>query len=118
PTRTPTPTPILTPTPTPTPTPTATPPLGVTVSLPTATVTTAVTNFTQPVVTTAINPSDNLIGFQGDVTFDETVVTFQGTPVSGAGLTASNWNVTGNVVPGGGPIRTLRISAYSSDFTP
>jgi hypothetical protein len=90
----------------------------VTVSLPTATVTTAVTNFTQPVVTSTINPSDNLIGFQGDFTFDETVVTFQATPVSSAGLTASNWNVSGNVLPGGGPIRTLRVSAFSNDFVP
>ena len=34
------------------------------------------------------------------------------------GLTAGNWNVSGNVLPGAGPIRTLRISAYSNDFTP
>ena len=35
-----------------------------------------------------------------------------------AGLTGANWNVSGNVLPGKGPIRTLRISAYSNDFTP
>ena len=35
-----------------------------------------------------------------------------------AGLTGRNWNVSGNVLPGAGPIRTLRISAYSNDFTP
>jgi hypothetical protein len=81
-------------------------------------VTTAVTSFVQPVVTTNINSSDNLVGFQGDFTFDETVVTFQSPPVSPAGLTSSNWNVSGNVLPGGGPIRTLRISAFSNDFTP
>jgi hypothetical protein len=46
------------------------------------------------------------------------VVTFQSEPVSKAGLTARNWNVSGNVLPGAGPIRTLRISAYSDDFTP
>ena len=46
------------------------------------------------------------------------MVTFQSPPVSGAGLTASNWNVSGNIIPGGGPIRTLRISAFSNDFTP
>ena len=69
-------------------------------------------------VTSAINPADNLIGFQGDFTFDETVVTFQNPPVSGAGLTGGNWNVTGNVLAGPGPIRTLRVSAYSNDFTP
>ena len=121
---TPTPSPTATPTPTPTPTPppsptaTPTPILVAMVSLPTATIDTSVTNFTQPVVTSAINPADNLIGFQGDFTFDETVVTFQNPPVSGAGLTAGNWNVTGNILAGPGPIRTLRVSAFSNDFTP
>jgi hypothetical protein len=86
--------------------------------LPTASVTTAITNFTQPVVTSAINGADNLVGFQGDFTFDSSVITFQNPPVSSAGLTATNWNVTGNIIPGGGPIRTLRISAFSNDFTP
>lgn len=105
--------------PVPTPTPTPTPPCLVsTVSLPVATVTTAVTTFVQAVTTTNLNSSDNLVGFQGDFTFDETVVTFQNPPVSGAGLTSTNWNVSGNVQPGGGPIRTLRISAFSNDFTP
>jgi len=46
------------------------------------------------------------------------VVTFQANPVSPAGLTSNNWNVSGNVIPGSGPIRTLRISAFSNDFTP
>ena len=76
------------------------------------------TTFTQPVVTSAIDPADNQVGFQGDFTFNSTVVTFQNPPVSGAGLTGSNWNVSGNVLPGGGPIRTLRVSAFSNDFTP
>jgi hypothetical protein len=70
------------------------------------------------VVTSTINASDNLVGFQGDFTFDETVITFQSPPVSSAGLTGGNWNVSGNVLPGGGPIRTLRVSAFSNDFTP
>ena len=82
-----------------------------------ATVTTAVTNFTQPVVTSAINGADNLVGFQGDFTFDSSVIAFQSTPVSSAGLTATNWNVTGNVF-GAGTIKTLRVSAFSNDFTP
>ena len=46
------------------------------------------------------------------------MVTFQRQPVRKAGITAGNWNVSGNVLPGPGPIRTLRISAYSNDFTP
>ena len=46
------------------------------------------------------------------------MVTFQVAPVQNAGLTASNWKVSGNVLLGPGPIRTLRISAFSLDFTP
>ena len=35
------------------------------------------------------------------------------------GITASNWNVSANILPGGGPTsRILRISAFSLDFTP
>ena len=112
PTASPTPTPTPAPTPSPIPGPTAIP---VTVSLPIATVDTSVTSFTQPVTTTNINAGDNLIGIQGDFTFDSTVVTFQSPPVAAAGLTASNWTVSGNVLPGGGPIRTLRISFFSND---
>jgi hypothetical protein len=70
-----------------------------------------VTTFTQPVVTSAINAADNLVGFQGDFTFDSSVLTFQSTPVSNAGLTGGNWNVLGNVL-------ALRIAAFSNDFTP
>ena len=68
--------------------------------------------------TTAIDAKSNLVGFQGDITFDERVVTFQSEPVQRAGMTSGNWNVSGNVLPGAGPIRTLRISAYSNNFTP
>jgi hypothetical protein len=69
------------------------------------------------VTTSAIDGKNNLVGFQGDFTFDERVVTFQSPPVQRAGMTAGNWNVSGNVLPGNGPIRTVRISAFSSDFT-
>ena len=68
--------------------------------------------------TSAIDAKNNLVGFQGDFTFDERVVTFQSEPVQKAGITGGNWNVSGNVLPGTGPIRTLRVSAYSNDFTP
>jgi hypothetical protein len=44
------------------------------------------------------------------------VVTFQSPPVQKAGMTGGNWNVSGNVLPGTGPMRTLRISAFSNDF--
>src|SRR5205085_5990546 len=72
----------------------------------------------EPVATTNIDASFNLVGFQGDLTFDETVVTFSAPPVQNSGLSAGNWTVTGNVIPGPGPIRTLRVSAFSNDFTP
>ena len=75
-------------------------------------------NFIAAVETSEIDAKDNLVGFQGDLTFDERVVTFESEPVQNAGLTAGNWNVSGNVLDGPGPIRTLRISAYSNDFMP
>jgi hypothetical protein len=88
------------------------------VALPEVVVDQFVTDFLAEVTTTTISAADNLVGFQCDFTFDSSVVTFQSPPVSSAGLTDGNWNVSGNVLPGEGPIRTLRISAYSNDFTP
>jgi len=77
-------------------------------------------SFTAPVKTSKIDGKSNIVGFQGDFTFDERVVTFSDPerPVQNAGLTAGNWNVSGHVLPGKGPIRTLRVSAYSTDFNP
>ena len=89
-----------------------------TLSLPDVAVDQSMTSFTAAVRTSAIDAKNELIGFQGDFTFDERVVTFQSEPVQKAGITGGNWNVSGNVLPGAGPIRTLRISAYSNDFTP
>ena len=88
------------------------------VALPEVAVDQIQSNFIAEVATSTINPSDNLVGFQGDFTFDERVITFQSEPVQKAGLTGGNWNVSGNVLDGLGPMRTLRISAYSNDFTP
>ena len=76
------------------------------------------TNFVAAVRSSDIDAKSNLVGFQGDFTFDERMVTFQNEPVQKAGLTGGNWNVSGNVLPGPGPIRTLRVSAYSNDFKP
>jgi hypothetical protein len=60
-----------------------------------------------------------LVGFQGNFVFDERLVSFdEKDPVEKAGLTKSNWVVSGHVLPGDGPIRTLRISGYSTDLTP
>jgi len=75
-------------------------------------------NFTAAVKTSEIDAKNNLVGFQGDFTFDERAITFESPPVQNAGLTAGNWNVSGNVIPGRGPMRTLRISAFSNDFAP
>ena len=88
------------------------------VALPEVAVDQSRSNFIAAVTTTAIDAKNKLVGFQGDFTFDERVVTFQSEPVQKAGITGGNWNVSGNVLPGAGPIRTLRISAYSNDFTP
>ena len=89
-----------------------------TLALPRVAIDTSVTNFIVQVATSTIDAGDKLVGFQGDFTFDERMVTFQEPPVQNAGLTAGNWNVSGNVLPGTGPLRTLRISAFSNDFIP
>lgn len=88
------------------------------VALPEVAVDQSTSDFIAAVSTSAIDVKNYLVGFQGDFTFDERVVTFQRQPVQKAGLTGGNWNVSGNVLPGEGPMRTLRISAYSNDFTP
>src|SRR5205814_7143784 len=79
-------------------------------------------DFIAAVKSSEIDANKKLIGFQGDFTFDERMVTFQEPPVQNAGLTAGNWNVSGHVLPGpgpaAGPIKTLRISAFSLDLTP
>ena len=88
------------------------------VSLPDKTFDKSATNLVAPVTTSNIDKKSNIVGFQGDFTFDERVVSFQSPPVQKAGLTGGNWNVSGNVLPGDGPIKTVRISAYSNDFVP
>ncbi len=76
-------------------------------------------NLNAAVTTTFIDASSNLVGFQADFIFDERAITFDpNQPVQPAGLTARNWNVSGNILSGKGPIRTLRISAFSEDFAP
>src|SRR5205814_9997527 len=100
----------------------------ITVSLPIATFDTSVpasTVIIEPVMTTLIDPVTtqglNYVGFQGDFLFDSAVCTFLTTspgPTQAAGLTAVNWNVSGNVLnTGPGTMKTLRISAFSNDFT-
>ena len=88
------------------------------VALPDVTLDHSKSNFIAAVSTTTIDPKNKLVGFQGDFTFDERVITFQSQPVQKSELTGGNWNVSGNVLSGTGPIRTLRVSAYSNDITP
>ncbi len=78
-------------------------PPPITVSLPTGNVTNSVSTATVillPVTTTSVDPSLNYTGFQGDFSFDETVITFSDPFVEAAGMTANNWNVTGDILPG------------------
>ena len=88
------------------------------VSLPDIALDRSMTDFVAAVTTTMIDAKNNLVGFQGDFTFDERVVSFQDPVVQKAGITGGNWNVSGNVLPGQGPIRILRVSAFSNDFVP
>jgi hypothetical protein len=93
-------------------------PVVATVELPNALVDVLANEFVTAVVTSNIDPKDNLIGFQGDFTFDSTAIGFESEPVEKAGLTSGNWTVAGAVLDGPGPIKTLRISAFSNDFVP
>src|SRR4029077_10591429 len=74
-----------------------------------------------PVTTTFIDsttPPGGLVGFQGDFTFDSSVITFASPFTQRGGLTSDpNWNVSANIL-GTGTIRTLRISAFMGSFTP
>ena len=72
------------------------------VALPEVAVDQSKSNFIAAVRTSAIDAKNKLVGFQGDFTFDERVVTFQSEPVQKAGITGGNWNVSGNVLPGSG----------------
>ena len=134
----PTPTATATVVPSPTPTATATAagtPALIKVFLPIDTFSTSVPTTTviiEPVTTTLIDNSTtqgtNLVGFQGDFTFDSAVIGFatsgvNAPPVQRAGLTSDpNWNVSSNVLPGPGPtpgtLRILRVSAFMANFVP
>jgi hypothetical protein len=74
-----------------------------------------------PVTTTFIDsttPSGGLVGFQGDFTFDSSVITFASPFTQRGGLTSDpNWNVSGDIL-GTGTIKTMRISAFMGAFVP
>ena len=82
--------------------------------------TTQIDAFPNPGPNPTPNPGDpGYVGFQGDFRFDSAVVTFQSPFVQAAGLTATNWNVSGNIINSGpGTTKVLRVSAFSLDFTP
>jgi hypothetical protein len=88
------------------------------VALPEIAIDQSMSDFNAAVTTSEIDAKNKVVGFQGDFTFDERVIVFQSEPVQKAGITGGNWNVSGNVLPGTGPMRTLRVSAFSNDFTP
>ena len=92
---------------------------SVTVTAPTFTMDTSDGSIVdQPVTTTFIDASRNYIGFEADMVFDSAVAMPSPglDPVVAAGLTASGWNVTGNVLnTGPGTLKTLRVSAYVKD---
>ena len=70
-----------------------------------------------PVKISRIDPAihGQLQAFQGDFTFDSSVVNFSGSYVQRAGLTAEgNWSLMANVL-GTGRIKTLRVSCFALD---
>jgi hypothetical protein len=74
----------------------------------------------EPITTSNIKADQNIVGFQGDFTFDSAVLTFSPSLfVEPAGLTGNNWNVSANILNNGqGTMKTLRISAFSNDQVP
>ena len=89
-----------------------------TVSLPGANLDTSVpitTVLLLPITTTNLTAAEGYIGFQGDFTYDQTVCTFTSPVAVPAGLTGSGWTISGSILPGPGPIRTFRLSAFVND---
>jgi hypothetical protein len=100
---------------------------GITVSLPVDTMNVSLpasTVYIKPVTTTLIDSTTtggaNLVGFQGDFTFDSSIVGFGTPPVQRAGLTSNaNWNISIGILPTPPTgIRTARLSAFMSAFVP
>ena len=98
------------------PRPIPTPP-PIMVALPISTIPTAVTTFTPQVITVGIDATEKLIGFEGDLSFDSSIVSFEETAVQTAGLTANDWTISGSII-GEGRVKTLRIVAYALNSTP
>jgi len=91
---------------------TGAPAVASTASLPTTSVGTNVTAFSL-LVSVTDTTGNNYVGASGDFTFNETIATV--VSASAAGITATGWNVSGNIQPGPGPIRTFRFSVFSQN---
>ena len=76
------------------------------------------TIFHVPVVTTNLDLNRRYVGFQGDFTFDQSVVTFSPPFVEATDLTALGWSVLANILPGPGQSKVLRVSGFSTTLTP
>jgi hypothetical protein len=87
------------------------------VSLPIATTSTSVSNFTVAVTTTDLEEEDNINGFTGYFTFDERIVTFPINGATNAGITdlpyPNPWHVYGALLPGSGPTRTYFLEIWA-----
>lgn len=92
----------------------AAPAVEASVSLPVASVgTNVVGTFSLPIPVTDTT-GKNYIGFQADFTFNQTIVNI--TAATATGLTASNWSVSGNLLPDTTPpIRTFRFIGNVND---
>jgi hypothetical protein len=85
------------------------------VALPERVIEGAAETFAVPVTTTRLDAEEKLVAFQGDFTFDSSVVNFETPAVARAGLTAvGNWSLMANVL-GKGKIKTLRVSCLGLD---
>lgn len=89
-----------------------------TLSLPNISISPKSTNLVIPIKVSYVGSKSKIVGFQGDFTFDSSLITFETMPVQKAGLTAGNWTVAGNVMSSRGNLKTLRISAFANDLKP
>lgn len=89
-----------------------------TLSLPNISISPKSRNLVIPIKVSYVGSKSKIVGFQGDFTFDSSLITFDSMPVQKAGLTAGNWTVAGNVISSRGNLKTLRISAFANDLKP
>jgi hypothetical protein len=84
------------------------------ITLPTATVGTNVTNFDLPVNVSTISAGDNIVGYEGHLRFNSNIVSFQNPAVViNPAIHPAGWSVTTNVI-NPGPTAELIISAFTN----